>query len=211
MTGRTLSIPRMYAAAKRATRRMCKRHKRRIPDQPTRVACGACHDDVNFTTGVNHAGGPQVSEPVRQLHIPQGEIDFGTRRSKRARRSHRIGHAFRSRDSPTRLLAEPLEQAGSRFYNQEHQGKPIALTDLGLELHHGRPHHRLRDHQIRQRRDHARYVSESALKTPSCGSDGSCLYTFTSRRFQPDAHELLASAWNPAGPKFVKGTTKNKA
>ena len=24
--------------------------------KPTRAACGACHDDVNFATGANHAG-----------------------------------------------------------------------------------------------------------------------------------------------------------
>lgn len=27
--------------------------------QPTAVVCGSCHDNVNFATGVNHAGGPQ--------------------------------------------------------------------------------------------------------------------------------------------------------
>src|SRR6202041_1754653 len=29
---------------------------------PTRAACGACHDDVNFATGVNHPGGPQFDD-----------------------------------------------------------------------------------------------------------------------------------------------------
>ncbi len=27
---------------------------------PTAEACGSCHDNVNFATGVNHAGGPQI-------------------------------------------------------------------------------------------------------------------------------------------------------
>jgi OmcA/MtrC family decaheme c-type cytochrome len=45
--------------------------------KPTRVACGSCHDDVNFATGVNHAGGPQVTDNQCALcHIPQGELDF---------------------------------------------------------------------------------------------------------------------------------------
>ena len=44
---------------------------------PTRAACGACHDDVNFATGVNHAGGPQFDDNLcATCHIPQGEIDF---------------------------------------------------------------------------------------------------------------------------------------
>jgi hypothetical protein len=29
---------------------------------PSRAACGGCHDNVNFVTGVNHIGGPQASE-----------------------------------------------------------------------------------------------------------------------------------------------------
>ena len=44
---------------------------------PTRAACGACHDDVNFATGVNHPGGPQFDDnECATCHIPQGEIDF---------------------------------------------------------------------------------------------------------------------------------------
>ena len=45
--------------------------------RPTRVACGSCHDDVNFATGANHAGGPQISDNQCSIcHIPQGELDF---------------------------------------------------------------------------------------------------------------------------------------
>lgn len=45
--------------------------------KPTRVACGACHDDVNFATGANHAGGPQISDnQCATCHIPQGELEF---------------------------------------------------------------------------------------------------------------------------------------
>ncbi len=44
---------------------------------PTRAACGACHDNVNFATGVNHAGGPQVDDSeCATCHIPQGELEF---------------------------------------------------------------------------------------------------------------------------------------
>jgi OmcA/MtrC family decaheme c-type cytochrome len=46
--------------------------------EPTRAACGSCHDDVNFATGANHAGGlPQVSDAnCKQCHIPQGDTEF---------------------------------------------------------------------------------------------------------------------------------------
>jgi OmcA/MtrC family decaheme c-type cytochrome len=45
--------------------------------RPSRVACGSCHDDVNFATGANHAGGPQISDnQCGTCHAPQGELEF---------------------------------------------------------------------------------------------------------------------------------------
>ena len=44
---------------------------------PSRVACGSCHDNVNFATGENHAGLPQPSDnQCNRCHAPQGELDF---------------------------------------------------------------------------------------------------------------------------------------
>ena len=44
---------------------------------PTAAACGSCHDDVNFASGVNHLGGPQADDnQCANCHIPQGESDF---------------------------------------------------------------------------------------------------------------------------------------
>jgi OmcA/MtrC family decaheme c-type cytochrome len=43
----------------------------------TRAACGACHDDVNFTTGVNHADLPQISDnQCANCHTADGEVEF---------------------------------------------------------------------------------------------------------------------------------------
>ena len=43
---------------------------------PTRAACGSCHDDVNFATGANHPGGPQFDDnQCATCHVPQG-TDF---------------------------------------------------------------------------------------------------------------------------------------
>ncbi len=45
--------------------------------QPSRAACGACHDNVNFATGVNHPGGLQLDDTqCSDCHIPQGELPF---------------------------------------------------------------------------------------------------------------------------------------
>ena len=45
--------------------------------EPTRAACGACQDDVNFATGVNHAAGPQADDTeCANCHIAKGETPF---------------------------------------------------------------------------------------------------------------------------------------
>jgi len=44
---------------------------------PTRAACGACHDNVNFATGANHAGLAEADDSqCATCHIPQGTTDF---------------------------------------------------------------------------------------------------------------------------------------
>jgi len=44
---------------------------------PSRQACGSCHDNVNFATGKNHVNLPQVSDrECKNCHIPQGELEF---------------------------------------------------------------------------------------------------------------------------------------
>ncbi len=45
--------------------------------KPSRAACGACHDDVNFATGANHPGGFQADDnQCANCHVPQGETPF---------------------------------------------------------------------------------------------------------------------------------------
>ncbi|HTW63996.1 MAG TPA: OmcA/MtrC family decaheme c-type cytochrome [Bryobacteraceae bacterium] len=45
--------------------------------EPSRAACGACHDNVNFATGANHPGGIQSDDTqCANCHIPQGEMPF---------------------------------------------------------------------------------------------------------------------------------------
>ena len=45
--------------------------------RPSRKACGACHDNVNFATGENHVNLPQLSDNLcSTCHFPQGELEF---------------------------------------------------------------------------------------------------------------------------------------
>jgi OmcA/MtrC family decaheme c-type cytochrome len=44
---------------------------------PTRAACGACHSNVNFLTGLNHVNLPEPDDKqCAGCHIPQGELEF---------------------------------------------------------------------------------------------------------------------------------------
>lgn len=44
---------------------------------PSRAACGSCHDNVNFETGLNHVNLPQPNDSrCATCHIPQGELEF---------------------------------------------------------------------------------------------------------------------------------------
>jgi len=46
--------------------------------RPTRAACGSCHDDVNFASGLNHANGlPQSSDNrCANCHWPEADMEF---------------------------------------------------------------------------------------------------------------------------------------
>jgi predicted CXXCH cytochrome family protein len=42
-------------------------------NRPSRAACGSCHDNVNFATGVNHVGGSQANDGAcSTCHTPSG-------------------------------------------------------------------------------------------------------------------------------------------
>ena len=44
---------------------------------PSRAACGSCHDDVNFASGLNHVNLPQINDnQCATCHIPKGELEF---------------------------------------------------------------------------------------------------------------------------------------
>jgi OmcA/MtrC family decaheme c-type cytochrome len=44
--------------------------------QPSSAACGSCHDDVNFTTGANHAAGAQPDSACSKCHTPDSGADW---------------------------------------------------------------------------------------------------------------------------------------
>lgn len=151
---------------------------------PNRAACGACHDNVNFATGLNHVNLPQLDDTqCANCHIPQGELEFDA--------SIKGAHTI-----PTQSLTLPglnisilkvdNGSAGSKpavtFTLKDNSGAPILASDLSKSPN------RLAVVLAGPTSDYGYtsfgsdvatngYVSEDASKA-SCGTDGTCLYQF---------------------------------
>jgi OmcA/MtrC family decaheme c-type cytochrome len=146
---------------------------------PTRAACGACHDDVNFVTGDNHPGGPQPDDTrCATCHVPQGEIDFDAS----IRGAHVAPTAssllsglvvnitkvangtagslpvvsFNVQDSGANAV--PLSSLGSLSFTMAGPTSDYGYTNFGVST--------------------PGYVTESATKA-SCDASSNCTYTFT--------------------------------
>ena len=149
--------------------------------KPTREACGACHNDVNFTTGANHRGGPQPDDSLcANCHIPQGEIDFDA--------SIKGAHVVPTTSSLLGGIAVAITKissgtAGSKpvveYTITDGAGKPLAPSKLSaLSFVMAGPASDYGYTSFGSDVTTPGYVSESALTAGSCGADGSCLYTF---------------------------------
>jgi OmcA/MtrC family decaheme c-type cytochrome len=137
---------------------------------PTMASCGACHDDVNFQTGENHANLPQPNDnQCTHCHFPQGELPFDVS----VIGAHTIpqfapglaGVAFT-------LVKVDNGVAGKSptvtFTLKDKSGAPIDPKSMGsLSLVMAGP-----------TSDYAAYVSESAISKATCNG-GTCTYTYT--------------------------------
>jgi OmcA/MtrC family decaheme c-type cytochrome len=148
--------------------------------KPSRAACGACHDDVNFATGANHPGGPQFDDNLcSQCHIPQGEIDFDA--------SIKGAHVIPTESAMLTGLVVSItnvqntaaaSQPAVNFTIMDSAGKPLLPSALGsLSFTMAGPTSDYGYTSFGSDVTTPGFVTESALGA-SCGSDGSCLYTF---------------------------------
>ena len=124
---------------------------------PTAEACGACHDDVNFASGVNHAGGPQINNnQCSTCHTPQGRLDFDASIKGAHVVPDRFVHALRADCDPGERDARHGGQSsrghlhGKRQKRRRRAGCAARLSFSD----HGRAHNRLRLHEFRKRRHH---------------------------------------------------------
>jgi len=148
---------------------------------PTGAACGACHNDVNFATGVNHPGGPQLDDKLcSTCHIPQGELDFDA--------SIKGAHVAPTASTLLTGLAVNITKvqnsmAGEApvlsFTVQNGGGKPLPLSSLGsISFTMAGPTTDYGYTSFGSDVTTPGYVTESAGGA-SCDNNGNCMYTFT--------------------------------
>lgn len=150
--------------------------------EPTRAVCGSCHDDVNFATGANHAGGAYADDSkCSTCHIPVGTQDFD---------NSVVGAHVVPTDSSllsglnATILSVKNGTAGSKplvtFKLTDNNGNGVSPKLLGsLSLNMSGP---TTDYGLTNFGSDVTtpgYVSESALTAASCAADGTCTYTFT--------------------------------
>jgi len=158
---------------------------------PTRVACGSCHDNVNFATGANHPGGFQTDDTqCANCHIPQGETPFD---------ASIMGAHVVATDTPAFYPQNPdtlisglnvaitgvtNTKAGSgpvvAFTLLDNNKNPIALSALGaLSFTMAGPTTDFGYTIFGTNTATPGYVTESALTGAKCSAAGSCTYAFT--------------------------------
>lgn len=149
--------------------------------KPSAAACGSCHDNVNFATGANHAGGPQASDNLcATCHIPQGELEFDAS----IMGAHTVPTESAALSGVNFTLAKVTNGAAGKaptvtFTVKDNQGNAIPLSQFGsLSLTMAGP---TTDYGYTDfgASTTPGYVTESIAKASTCSADGTCQYTFT--------------------------------
>jgi len=153
---------------------------------PSRAACGSCHNDVNFASGKNHAGGlPQANDSqCSQCHVPNdgGEFDAsiegahvmpensvqvpGLNVAITKVTNTNAGQApivtFTVKDNKGNNIPLATMATGSFSFTLTGPTTDYGNTNFGSDV------------------TTPGYVTESTVaKSATCGGDGTCTYTFT--------------------------------
>jgi OmcA/MtrC family decaheme c-type cytochrome len=152
---------------------------------PNAAACGGCHNDVNFATGLNHAGGPQPdNSQCANCHIPQGELEFDA--------SIKGAHVIPDQSSQiaglnftfvkvTNGVAGKAPTVTFTVRDNNGNGIPMStfIAEAGtLSLTMTGPTNGITMTNFGADSTTPGYVTETATGS-SCSSDGTCNYTFT--------------------------------
>jgi OmcA/MtrC family decaheme c-type cytochrome len=152
---------------------------------PNRAACGACHDDVNFATGLNHVNLPEPDDSqCATCHIKQGELPFD---------ASIVGAHTVPASAPSvpginfTLVKVDNGTAGQKptvtFTVKDNSGNPIPMStfsansgSLSLTMAGPTSDYGYTDFGVATTPG---YVTESVMTAAQCTSTGTCTYTFT--------------------------------
>jgi OmcA/MtrC family decaheme c-type cytochrome len=154
---------------------------------PNMAACGGCHDNVNFGTGLNHPGGPQPDNSMcAGCHIPQGELEFDA--------SIKGAHVIPDQSTQiaginivfqkvTLVNTTPGKIPTVTFTVRDNKGNGIPMstftsTSGTLSLTMTGPTSGITMTNFGADSTTPGYVTESATGS-TCTADGTCTYTFT--------------------------------
>jgi OmcA/MtrC family decaheme c-type cytochrome len=169
---------------------------------PSRAACGSCHDDVNFATGKNHSADnlPEVSDnQCSGCHTPQGELEFDAS----ILGAHTIPRLSSSlRGTVFNLVkvenAAPGKSPTLTFGVKDKAGNTVAVPSMDrLALVLAGP-----------TTDYAAAVSEDPRKTAVANGDGTYKYTFKAPLPAGATGSYSIGIEGYTNQKLLPGTTK---
>jgi OmcA/MtrC family decaheme c-type cytochrome len=185
---------------------------------PSAAACGSCHDNVNFTTGLNHPGGIQNNDALcADCHIPQGEMDFDAS----------IMGAHVAPTASTLLSGLNVKITGVAngtagkaptvtftLLNTAGAAVPLSTPTLSLSATMTGPTTDYGNTNFGSGAATPGYDTESMLTAATCSASGACTYTFT--------HAIPATATGTFAigiearrtdtvPELINGTTVETA
>jgi OmcA/MtrC family decaheme c-type cytochrome len=153
---------------------------------PTRAACGSCHDNVNFATGANHVNLPQISDnQCSSCHMVKGELEFDTS----ILGAHTV--PVNSAEIPGFVVDITKVENGTpgnaplvSFTLKTKAGDPFPLTQLQggsnrLNFVLGGPTTDYGNTSFGSDVKTAGYVSETANTASTCDAASNCTYQFT--------------------------------
>jgi len=158
---------------------------------PNRAACGACHSNIDFATGLNHGtapgnGLPEIDDSqCADCHIPQGELDFDA--------SIVGAHVIPEYSTSVPGINITLTKVTNGVTGQKptiyftivnNAGQPIPMSYLSansgsLSFTMTGPTSNNGGTSFGAAVTTPGYDSESALTGSTCNSSGNCQYTFT--------------------------------
>jgi OmcA/MtrC family decaheme c-type cytochrome len=153
---------------------------------PSRAACGSCHDNINFATGANHVDLPQVNDAqCSGCHFPQGELEFDA--------SIKGAHTIMTESSANAGLVFTIVKiengvAGKNptvtFTAKDFKDNPVTMAQLTggsnrMAMVMAGPAADYGFTNFGAGVTTPGYVSENPVPTAQCDGSGTCTYTFT--------------------------------